>query len=660
MTKSLRKYNKWILAFGGALLMVTFLFSGNNNPFQRDPGNMVVAEVTGRSIKQKDRLRAAQEFDALKGFAPMLIEGQLGIKNDTHWMLLADEAEKAGLVGERADGVSWIPELAQDEVVGEYMARFGPQVLRMLSPEMIKGEIEKRQATLEQFRPQAAARARLQLEQFDHALSRLRGVVRLVNSYSEAARMSDKAALVEARAQMEGVLADGLAIPASLLADTAPEPADEQVRAHFKQYMTVKPGTGEMGFGYIQPNRVKLEWMTVDAKILADSIVIDPVAVSKKYQLDRKTYPGEYAVEKAKIEQELRLARRDELLREIDSAYTSFVRASTRGMPTEAGVRKLDASWDAKRPTMEQLAAEIVRRVADASGVTVPAPRVESRATTWTRLDRLGSLPGIGRATFQSGARQGRLADVVSTAYEFNPAAPLSLQARVPFDQFLSDSDGNRYYFTILETRAESSPDSVDEIRADVVRDLKELWAFEQLKARLPQLESQAETAGLEAVAATFARPTTKDATGKDVPAVPAPEIDRRVSITGERAANSDFNAPEVRDAAIAALHALGPTTAASPDNVAQRTFSAAIPAKRSITIVQILAPTPLAIEDIRLLGRPFVRNMVQEESRIAAPDAGWPFSFDEVKKRANYRARGGEEEPSAPAAAPAPAPSKG
>ena len=177
MVKILRKNSKWFMAVGGSLLMLTFLISGSNNPFAPDPDKMAVAEMMGKPVNRKDAGKFSIEFDALKEFVPGVVRGQLGVENGTHWMLLVREAESAGLVGEARDGADWVPELAQSEAVAEIMSRYGSFASQLLQNRgIMQQQAEQILAQLNQALPIVAARNRMTTEEFEHTLSRLRGV----------------------------------------------------------------------------------------------------------------------------------------------------------------------------------------------------------------------------------------------------------------------------------------------------------------------------------------------------------------------------------------------------------------------------------------------------------------------------------------------------
>ena len=114
MFKLLRQYNKWILAVGGTLLLITFLmptaiqscaeqsaFSGSTWATY-DGGSVTGAEL---ELAQKE-LRVVE---VLRN--PQFV--QLGADRDpAHWWLLVHEATKAGLVGGAGEGEAMLAQIA--------------------------------------------------------------------------------------------------------------------------------------------------------------------------------------------------------------------------------------------------------------------------------------------------------------------------------------------------------------------------------------------------------------------------------------------------------------------------------------------------------------------------------------------------------------------
>ena len=66
MLKLLRKYDKWILAIGGSLLMVVFLLPQALTEFGANPRKATAAVIDGRGkITEGDLMEARQELSKL-------------------------------------------------------------------------------------------------------------------------------------------------------------------------------------------------------------------------------------------------------------------------------------------------------------------------------------------------------------------------------------------------------------------------------------------------------------------------------------------------------------------------------------------------------------------------------------------------------------------
>lgn len=651
MVKVLRKYNKWFLAVGGSLLMVTFLVGGDNNPFAPDQEKVTVAEVMGKPVSRKELGQSSLEFDALKSYVPAVLQAQFGVLDNTHWLLLVREAENAGLVAESRDGSEWLTELAQSEAVAQTTARFssaGSQFLQQIlgNRQYMQGQTDELLKNLTLLRPRVAASHRLTEEQFDHALSRLRGVARLINSYYGAARLSDRMVIREARQVLDAVLADAVIIPADRVTSEVPEPTEAQLLAHFEQYQKAKPGEGEHGIGYILPERVKLEWMEVDAGIIASLVKPDPIAVNKEFQLNRDKYPGEFSTEKAKIEQALIKAKTEEIIAEIDRVYKARVRSATRRLEADGPLKKLPADWASQRPTMEALAAEVHQAVEESQGLKLPAFTVTRLAERWTRIDDVGSLTGIGGATLRLGTRSGSFEEILYTNSSFDPKAPFGLQTLLPFESAL-EAGANRYYFCILDTKGQAAAESLDEVRPRAISDYKRLAAFEKLKAEVPQLLALTISDGLDAVAKSYEQP----AQGTALATGPLGVIkDLRISRAnvGRAFAQPDANTSlldvaELREQVVSGAEALGVTTEPNAANTAARTSVVPLPKALAIAVVQSSTPLPMAKEDLRMFTHDVVGSLLRREQRDAAPTATDPFTIEALKKRLGYKSKGDE-----------------
>jgi hypothetical protein len=657
MLKLLRKHKQWFLAAFGVLLLVTFLFTGTSAMFRPDPGKTVVATVGDEPVIAAEADLAQKEFETLRRLAPATLLFELGVENATHWQLLVREARRAGLVADSGDGADWLSnELPETEatltLALDYQRQgFPPQLIMQLisQPSLIQPRIEERRNAMQMLRPTLAADARMTLEQFDQVVARMRAVSRLVGAYQSAARLSDRRTIAAARRVLESVEADVLLISADRLEPDAPEPDEDAIARQYEAYRDKKPGEGEYGFGYVQPPRVKIEYLELSRSAISASITLDPIEVHKFYQQRRSEFPGEFAAEKSRVEARLRETRIDEILNQWDSIYKSRIKAALRGIPVSGGLYILPNDWESRRPSMEALASDITSAVAEATGVRLPSPTVVVRSKQWTRLDRVHTIPGLGQAQFASGRQRLPLPAFLGTLYELAGEAMLGFQSRVPFEHHLDAPGGNRYYVCVLDWRGESAPDSLDDVRDDVRRDIRMLWAYEQLASRVTELRARCVAEGLEAVGKSFARPGDKDGTAPVAPVEPVRTV--RISrVNAGMGRIPEIDEEIVRTQVMDAAERLGMLTPPTPESLEARTLAFHLPKALSVAIIQITYPTPMTLEDMRSIGRNTYQTLLRMEVSEVAPGSGNPFSYDALVKRLRYEAKGGRDVGVAPA----------
>ncbi|MCH8165123.1 MAG: hypothetical protein IH889_05900, partial [Planctomycetes bacterium] len=99
MFKFLRKYNKYILAVGGTLLMITFLIPVAFQSLLPVAGQQRAtwAQVGQDKVTAADLAQIQQELQLLQVLPPL--RGVGTIDQPEHWYLLVREAESAGLIG---------------------------------------------------------------------------------------------------------------------------------------------------------------------------------------------------------------------------------------------------------------------------------------------------------------------------------------------------------------------------------------------------------------------------------------------------------------------------------------------------------------------------------------------------------------------------------
>ncbi len=649
MTKLLRKYQKWLLVVLGSVLMVTFLVQGTCQQCYGDPTRVVVGSLNGRTIRSGAIMDADAEQASLERVLPGLMRGVLGVRSGTHWMLLCEEASRAGLIGDAGDGRAAIGDLGEIELDLE-----GGQAIRQLrqleqavqqNPQLadfFKEQLARDRANVEQLRVLIASRleggglqgyrARTQ-DDYHRALAKVRGVLRLYETSSGVSRTSDSLARLELAKVVDAVPTDIVVLRAKDLAGTAPAPSEAELLAQFESHKSAHAKDSPDGMGYARPERVKIEWLKLDHAAINAAIPVDPVEARKRHLQDKARYPGEFEANRAAIESELRQAALDKVYAEIDRSLGASLRV-LRQAADDGPYKKLPADWDRVRPKLEDVAALLVESVKGATGVTIPTPTVEVRAASWLTREDLAALPGIGGASARIATARVTLPDLALSVRELRTkettAPEVGLQARVPLLRVpVTDGQNNRYYITVLEARGPSPADDLGEVRADVERDCRALATLARLKGEMESLKSLAVAEGLDAVA--------KQAVPAGDTTTRAPLVQRRASIrrTPGQFADEVMKNEKLIEAVFAAAAPMDPTKAAGPETLASRTLVLDLAREQCVVVAQVVGVQPLTAEDVRRVGRFELSQLIRQARGTEAMES--PFSLKAVAARLGY-----------------------
>ena len=655
MVKVLRKYNKYILVVGGVLLMIAFLMPTAINEMRTDPMKRVAAHIGDQGIRQRELFDADMHYRAIKHVMPAFLAGAMGtpIVDGSHWYLLVREASAGGFIGGEQDGKDWeLPKilLAQEiarqqfKEYADYMWKQGQtrDNLLKMAEQYMPGVINR-----------AAGESRLRPDDVFKALAEARGIERMRGAFEGAARFSDKRTLIDAAKRFDRAEFDALVIEASAFTHAAPEPSPEQLAELFEKYKGTRPGEGETGVGYLLPPRVKLEYLTLDRAKIAEAIEIDPVDVRKRQTVDRAKDPAGFNAERETITTQLRNEKADRVISDADEAIKAEVQRVLRKVQTENGYHVLPPDWEKTRPSWEAVAQAAVEQVKQRAGVTMPLPTVTVRTGDWQTMRDLRQLSGIGMASIRIGTRNVAFAQKAVEVKELTGAtdaqmAEVPLQVGVPFVEMpVTDATGNRYYFTILEAKAESSAASVDEVKQQATEDFKRLWAFDGLKSNAESYKSLVAKDGLEGLAKLVNEQMPK----KEGEKAPLGAIEPLKNLTLNRMMTIQpphraLDEQPFRDAMMAVASKLDPLKPATEIAPEDRTIEVFNPKLSTMVIAQLAAHRPLTEEDWITMQSAAARALASDEIReayAAAPNN--PFEFEQMKVRANFKL---EREPNA------------
>lgn len=699
MNKVLKKYRKWIMVGGGVFIMVAWLLPNGLNGLQ-DPNRKVAARVDGRSIKGLEWTLYGRQFEAVKSLttqlsqahgiaaqfgipsgAPTVTLKQLGCDTMEHYLLLATEAEREGMIGGAADAQRVLEE-SRDALAaaaaatdlqrgGEgsthainFLMSFRPDPTA--KPEDAAARDKAREdylgfangPGLTNLKRSVMASAQLTEPEFERAVATYRGICRMFENFASVGRYSDRRIVNTARRFGEAVEADFVQVPADRIIARVAEPTAEEISAHYEKFKNVEPGTGANGIGYRKPPRVKVEWLTLDKAKIGASIRLQETHVREKW--DAK-HPGgtaeQFAKDKASMELELRAAYAEDVIRIADLKFREIASEAARAYPAQGKFRAVPAEWRSGALKLDDLAAQIAAGVKAEttqpdererwqSPVEIPAPAVGAE-TGWRSAEELAQLPGIGAASLVRGTERLGFNTAALEVRELDAETRLFTQVGLlpVFDRPVADVQGNHYYFRITAARPAGEPESLDEVREQVIKDLKRLKAFDLLKADVEKAAQSSEQIGLDAVVTAFATPSS------DVSLTPAAPlvIRRKLSVAREdvRAGGSGasdevvkaLNVAAFRDAVFAKASLLDARVPAASQAASARTVWTMLPESLSAVVARIEKLGPITVEKVRQADAGIVNAARRDE---LGPFEQWvgqsPYTFEALKTRLNYK----------------------
>ncbi|MCW5764345.1 MAG: hypothetical protein KIT68_00045 [Phycisphaeraceae bacterium] len=650
MFRSLRKSKRFtqiaLVAFG-VLLMVSFLIPEVIRNIGGDGMSRRVFDIDGRKVTQAESAGAYQRAKSLElvGLSPE----RLGIDpRGEHYFLLSAEARRAGLIGPDADAEFTFDELAQNQL-------FQAINSRQLPADRYDTE-EKVKELLARIKSQLMAQAFIERGQsgirgvtIAAALAEIRGITRMRQLYLTAPRLSQQRMITDAARLGRSATLTAVVIepdPAKLA--SLPEPSETDVNDLFQKFKDTPVGGGDYGIGYRMPDRVRVQWFGLIKNTMEPFVPLDPVEVQKRL-LNAPAAPGQTeAQRRSTVELNLRREIVARAIREAAQLIKGEILKEVTRLPEAGGYRVIPEAWD-RRPDLVRLAALAGAKLSEITGTTIPAPSVNG-GEAWLTRDELTKILGIGGASLRRGTNRIAFADLALQVKELGKGEPgIGLQVGVPLADALEDAVGNLYYFVVTDVRHESAPDSIAEVRAQVVTDRKAYDLFQRLLA-----DSEAWTT---VMFESGPGDVLTSAAGKGYLAKTVERV--RVDSRSASSAEPRLNDPKFVDEVSRRLDTLDPTVEFSSVNSPQRTFAFPLMKSRALAIAQIVHFDPLTIESFR-------RQAANAFGGLAARTLGdegddeATFALPAVRQRLKVTGLNANEEEGADRpAAPAPNPKK-
>ena len=672
MLKFLRKYNKYILVVGGSLLMVAFIAPQAIQRLGPNPLNQTAAHIGTKSVTRGDIDYASREREAIMAFSPLFAGLGLGLgRNDPpeHWLLLAEEAERGGFIAEVNDGVDWLPELAREIVTFQQALSTGDIVSarqwvdRGLFDERIT-EIERQLLAGQRG---AMGRGQFTEVEFYRALTKARGVRRMILTYRDSPKFSSSRAVIVTKREQDRTAADVLWLSGSRLASLEDiQASDEEVMAHYERFRDDDGSDNDFGYGYTLPARVKLAWLEISRDDVAFGVEIDPITLKKEYLRNRAQYPGEFDAERLLIESKLQQIEVDRIVSEADRVVREQT-APVLSRLKKRGVHHVLPAGENPFPSWEEIASAVVEGVRETTGHTISMPVVQVRDSEWLDAQAIAAIEGIGSAAVRTGSRRVSLAGAVLSVLELNEGDALGFQVGVPMVRLPAETQaGVRYYYTVLDVRDVSSPDDPREIWERLVRDTRELKAYERLMSESDEILASAQAEGMAALAERYSpskdQPGTDSAGGiterdevytqEEWDKAPLADLSKQSDVIvrwnpfAVQSSRASLQVESFAEAVMEASKDLDPMMTRDAIPAEKRWLAVSVPESKGLAIVKIGVWTPTTQElywqnvasavDYARVNEVLVQEGLEGEM---------PYTFDAIRKRLDYRVVGATDD---------------
>lgn len=627
MLKLLRKYNKFILAIGGALLMIVFLLPQGFQQLGSGQSSFKIAELAGgRSVTEGELLAADHELKALRDLdlrlqgrvSPNLVMSLVGLSGEPareHWWLLTHEASRGGFLGGPADADQFLRLIALRAT--ELFARQG-----FVPQDQVQEFMDSTHQQLRDLRdmmaPTPAGR-----EVMNGALAKAAGVHRMLNEHLSAATISTPEAIAAGRRFLDSAVIDFAVLDATADLKNLPEPTEEQVRAQFERYKNVLAEQDPRGFGYAQAAAIKLSSLRLSRRAIEQAVKLDPVAVRVHWEKHKQRLGADFSTARAAVEQELRRTQVESILSDAERFVQTEILKGERTLAHDGGFRALPENWSDARPDFEVIQRALFEHVKDKHGVAAQISFVEAQPL-WLSQPALRSMGGIASTQLLAGGKRIDFADWAFNVREINPDAPYAGQVGVVAPPLRLPETGDVFFGRVNEARPMAFATDIERSRPQVEADLLKLASFDRLVARSDEIRAKAAESFEPAILAIAG----------------GVRIDRGASVSRQGISLSDgtpapenINTEPVRDAILKAAAALDPTVATESLPALGRTLVIPLPDWLSVAVVRITSVRPLSVETFRMVGDQLARSAAFELR--TSPD--WAFSLESLKARHGF-----------------------
>ena len=506
-----RKHNKQLLAVFMGLLVIVWvggaaleeLLAGDRNAF-------LIATSKLGEIGENDRIRAGGEVRLLESLGVpwqrlASVYARVEPLGVIEWVILTREAERCGMRAQRYEAEDF---LAVRGFTADDVHRF---------------------ATRKDIKPEAIYAA----------VASFVNVQRMVSMAISSATTSEAVLRSQAQKEYETVEVDLVAFNASTFQIPDEAFADEEIEAHFLTYRDRQKGKG-VEFGYHQPARVMAEYLKIDLETVAANVrVRESTLESRAKRLWRENpKDADFRRSREEMRPDPPEAEGDESEPEGPPPAPPSPWYETFEEARDAGIRSVRKTA-AKEHDIERIKDWLLQQLSDPwfgsekgddgyplapEGVLadgyyeavlerIPDQYRYGDAVTISRTEYFKQVdafrqPEIGPAGLHTGGGPTsnffrdlsfRVQGVVPMPTERGVDGSLHFALGQSCAVPVIDRDGNIYIYRIVDVKPAGPADSVDEVREEVIRDLRLLRGYERAREEADEFQASIASDGLKA-----------------------------------------------------------------------------------------------------------------------------------------------------------------
>lgn len=489
MMKLLRKYNKQLLAVTMVFLMIVFIGGTALESLMTPSFNPIVANSNLGKISQRDTAYADQSTRLLQSLGiPWQAYFTVGSEplTQTDWVLLLREAERLGIKADVTAARVWLNNLQDSQAIDRVAIRLGIKPARMYQ-----------------------------------AVAEFQVIERTIRFLGSASPPSATAVRVAAKNALDKVKVQAVVFPATAFLDESQEFPEVALSTLLDTARETEAGKG-LNFGYYVPTALRVQYIRIDRDKLAKQIGVPNLERRAREHYNKNRDSSTYKRESDGSEP-------DDQLGPLPPTYLTWDEAKETAVDI---VRKQHADEIAGRIAMWLVdytlegffdvesgddgykpAPDFVKRPEYYQEIISKLPAklsypdaISVEFTDFFTADSAENVPDIGVA-YRDG--QSWLGSLKTLAVKTKAVvAKVPDDAGVRTDEYISDfqtslypltdADGNKFIFRVVDSKAAHPAESIDEVRDQLITDLRLKKAYEQAYIMADTLKCAADEQGLK------------------------------------------------------------------------------------------------------------------------------------------------------------------